>query len=119
MTAEQLRAALDQRVEEWRQILRANAAQARQVLQHVVGPITLWVGEASDLDVATGANPRDQRGAEGISADDVRCSADTKPSGLLAGIPLVQRMASPTGAVLSGLTAKPPKMRGLLTLAAQ
>jgi hypothetical protein len=72
----------------------------------VVGPITLWVGEASDLDVATGANPKDRRGTEGISADDVRWSADTKPSGLLAGIPLVQRMASPTGAATFPVRAR-------------
>jgi hypothetical protein len=35
------------------------------VLQQLVGPITLWLGEASDLDVATCANPKDQRARTG------------------------------------------------------
>jgi hypothetical protein len=101
---EQLRAALDQRVEEWRQILRANPAQARQVVQHLVGPITLRVGEASDLDVATGANPKDRRGTEGISAADVRWSADTKPSGVIGGNPAGPTYGVPKGS--AGFTRK-------------
>ena len=49
-----------------------------------------------------GFNVRDRRGKEGITLDDVReglaeirWNATTKPSGLLAGLPQVQRMASP------------------------
>lgn len=61
-------------------------AQGRQV--HLVGPIMVWLGEASDLEIADAANLRDTRGTEGISADDVRWTAITKPAGLLAGLPL-------------------------------
>lgn len=50
-----------------------------------------------------GFNVRDRLGKESITLDDVReglaeirWSATTKPAGLLAGMPLVQRMASPT-----------------------
>lgn len=88
---EQLRAALEQRVEEWRSILRANPAQGRQVLHHVIGPILFWLGDASDLDVADGADPRDRRGRDGLTSDDVRWFANTKPAGLLAGIPWSNR----------------------------
>jgi hypothetical protein len=56
----------------------------------VIGPIMLWLGEASDLEVANGADPRDRRGKESLTAADVRWWADTKPVGLLAGLPLVR-----------------------------
>jgi hypothetical protein len=101
-----LRAALEQRVEEWRTILRANPAQARQVLAQVLGPIMITVEMAAVLaePAMEGFSTRDRRGKEGITLDDmreglaaIRWSATTKPSGLLAGLPLVQRMASPSG----------------------
>ena len=103
---EELRAALEQRVEEWRPILRKNASQARQVLGQVLGPIMITIEMAAMLTepAAKGFDARDRRGKEGITLDDIReglaeiCwNAMTKPSGLLAGLPLVQRMASPTG----------------------
>jgi hypothetical protein len=49
-----------------KQILRENPAQVRQVLKHVIGPIMLWIGEASDLDVADGYDPNERRGKENI-----------------------------------------------------
>ena len=93
----QLRDALNQRVTEWKGILRDNPAQARQVLHHLLGIISLWVGEASDLDVYAGADPRDKSGKENIKADDVRWSADAKPAGLLTGLRQSIGMASPPG----------------------
>jgi hypothetical protein len=92
---EQLRLALDQRVTEWKEILRSNPAQGRQVLHHVIGPIILWLGQAEDLAVADAADPRDRRGKENLTAADVRWTAETKPSGLLAGMGVVQQVASP------------------------
>jgi DNA invertase Pin-like site-specific DNA recombinase len=94
---EQLRRALDQRVTEWRQVLRDNPAQGRQVLHHVIGPIMLWLGNAEDLAVADAADPRDRRGKENLTAADVRWTADTKTAGLLAGMGVVQQVASPQG----------------------
>lgn len=51
-------------------------------------------------------DPSDRRGKEGITLDDIReglaairWTATTKPAGLLAGLSVVQRMASPTGAM--------------------
>jgi len=93
----QLREALDQRVAEWKQILRANPGQGRQVLHHLLGIIQLWVGEASDLNVYAGADPRDRSGKENITMADVRWSADAKPAGLLAGLRQSIGMASPPG----------------------
>lgn len=42
LTTERLRAALEQRVKEWRKELRQEPAVARAVLRQLVGPITLW-----------------------------------------------------------------------------
>lgn len=56
----------------------------------------LWVGRAEDLDVADGFDPHDRRGKEGLTAADVRWTAETKPAGFLAGMPVVQGMASLT-----------------------
>jgi hypothetical protein len=94
---EQLRLALEQRVSEWKQVLRENPAQRRQVLHHVIGPIMLWLGDHADLAVADAADPRDRRGKEGLTADDVRWTAETRPSRLLAGMGVVQQVASPRG----------------------
>ena len=94
---EHLRTALEQRCTEWRSILRANPAQGRQVLAHIIGPVMLWLGEAEDLAVAEGFAPRDRRGKEGITLADVRWEAETRPEGFLAGLRVVQRMASPPG----------------------
>jgi hypothetical protein len=41
-----LRAALTQRVETWKQALRAEPKVARVLLQQLVGPLTLWAGRA-------------------------------------------------------------------------
>ena len=87
---EQLRAALEQRVDEWRQILRAHPAQARQVLHHVIGPIMLWLGDAADLETAAGYDPNDRRGHDALTSEDLRWFADTRPAGILAGLPVVQ-----------------------------
>ena len=69
---EELRAALEQRVEEWRPILRKNAAQARQILGQVLGPITITVEMAAVLmePALKGFDAHDRRGKEGITLDD-------------------------------------------------
>lgn len=96
---EQLRLALEQRVAEWKSVLRSNPGQGRQVLHHVIGPIMLWLGDYADLAVADAADPRDRRGKKNLTAADVRWTAETRPSGLLAGMGVVQQMASPRGYV--------------------
>ena len=76
---EQLRLALEQRVSEWKQVLRSNPAQGRQVLHHVIGPIMLWLGDHADLEVADAARAGDRRGKEALTAADVRWTAETNP----------------------------------------
>jgi hypothetical protein len=104
----QLRLALEQRVEEWRIILRANPAQARQVLHHLVGAFMITPNVAAVLaePALEGFDPQSRDGKENITAQDVReglaaewvaWTAETKPQGLLAGIPLVQCGTSPAG----------------------
>jgi hypothetical protein len=103
---EQLRAALEQRVEEWRGILRKHPAQGRQVIAHLLGPITITTDLATIIceSGVHGFDPHSRRGKEGITAADVRdglavirWEATTKPMGLLAGMSAGPRMASPTG----------------------
>jgi hypothetical protein len=100
----ELRAALEQRVDEWRKILRTNPAQGRQVLRHLLGEVRLWVGSVEDLAIADAARPGDSRGTEGITAADCAWTASAQIDGLLVGLPgfaagsaVVQRLASPTG----------------------
>ena len=69
---EKLRAALEQRVEDWREVLRSNTPQARMVLQQLVGPITM---------------PE--------TTERPRWLAQPQPAGLLVG--MVHGVASPTG----------------------
>ena len=60
----------------------------------------LVVVDDTDLDVADAADPRDRRGKEALTADDVRWTADTRPEGLLVGMGVQSnRMASPPGFV--------------------
>ena len=75
---ERLRLALEQRVAEWRGILRANPRQARMVLQQLIGPITVE-GAPRPSWVAT---PR--------------------PGGLLVGLSTVHGVASPTRLAQTG-----------------
>jgi hypothetical protein len=63
----------------------------------VIGPIMLWLGDHEDLAVADAADPRDRRGKENLTAANVRWTAETKPAGLLAGMGVVQQVASPHG----------------------
>ena len=65
------------------------------MLHHLIGIIRLC--EASVMDVAAGADPDDRRGKENITEADVRWTADALPAGLLAGLGLSNRMASPPG----------------------
>jgi len=107
---EQLRLALEQQVEEGREILRSNPAQGRQVLAHVLGPIRIW-DQARPVADGISVTQDDvcwvfEDGSadwEPLTladfADAVRWSAETKPAGLLAGLSVVQRIASPTGTV--------------------
>ena len=46
----------------------------------------LWIGGASDLDVAEGYDPNDRRGKEGITMADIRWEADARPEGFLVGL---------------------------------
>jgi DNA invertase Pin-like site-specific DNA recombinase len=103
---EELRAALEQRVADWRRVLRTNPAQGRQVLRHLVGEILLWGGDAGDLATYDGAKPGDHRGTENITAADCGWMASAQIEGLLVGLPgfgsLVQRVASPAGSSTAG-----------------
>jgi site-specific DNA recombinase len=83
---EELRAALEQRVSDWKQVLRSNPQQGRQVLKHLVGTIYLWVGEPGDMDVSDKAKPGDRRGTENIGLADVTWRASAQIEGLLVGL---------------------------------
>jgi site-specific DNA recombinase len=97
----ELRAALEQRVEDWRQVLRKYPQQGRQVLKALVGEIWLWVGTAEDLAIADAAMPSDNRGTDNITAADCGWVASVQVPGMLIGLPgfpgLDQRLASPAG----------------------
>jgi site-specific DNA recombinase len=84
---EELRAALEQRVADWRRVLRTNPAQGRQVLRHLVGEILLWVGDAGDLAIYEGAKAGDARGTENIDASDCGWVASVQVEGLMIGLP--------------------------------
>ena len=92
------------------------------MLARVLGPIMITVEMAAVLTepVLEGFDARDRRGKEGITLDvreglaEIRWTATTKPSGLLAGLPLVHRMASPTGGAAAGNTVFSHVSRGLM-----
>ena len=64
--------------------------------RRVLGTISLWTGDAADLE--TVGDSRDKRGKEGLTAGDVRWTADIRPEGLLVGMGVQSnRMASPPG----------------------
>jgi hypothetical protein len=75
---EELRAALEQRVDDWRRVLRTNPEQGRQVLRHLVGTIYLWVGKPGDMATADKARAGDSRGTEGITLADVTWHASAQ-----------------------------------------
>jgi site-specific DNA recombinase len=105
---EQLRAALEQRVDDWKQVLRAHPAQARQVIAHLLGYIEIRPSDGAALKalVDAGIDLDDQTGKPldgDCSEEDYREIADsmrqiagmvvwtaqTRPAGLLAGMPQV------------------------------
>ena len=45
---DKLRATMQQKIVEWRDLLRGNTTAARQVIQHLIGPIEMWVEEKQD-----------------------------------------------------------------------
>jgi hypothetical protein len=92
---EELRAALEQRVEDWREKLRAHPAQARQIVSKIIGPIHLS-NYAGFADFIEGSGPRG-RGKENIEPTDIAWTAEVRLAGLLAGLQLVQPLASPPG----------------------
>jgi DNA invertase Pin-like site-specific DNA recombinase len=94
----ELREALEQRVAEWRQVLRTNSQQGRQVLRHLLGEVRLWVGTVEDLAIADAARPGDSRGTEGITAADCAWTASAQVEGLRVGLP---GFGAGFGAVLS------------------
>ena len=81
-TRDVLRAALEQRVTEWRRILRSHTRQARMVLQQVMlGPLTVHF-EADERERPT---------------NRPRWFGYPRPAGLLAGISTVHKVAYPAG----------------------
>lgn len=108
----EVRAALEQRVDDWKTILRQHPIQARQILHHLLdGPIQIQPAAGFQID------PGDDRGLENITPDDFRLTegefrevansmrhiagmmvwtAATKPIGLLQGLPGSERLASPS-----------------------
>ncbi len=82
-----LRSALEQRSADWRQRLRSDyPAEARYVVEQLIGPLTLWFGNAEDLEIADAADPTDDRGTEGIDFSDCGFTAVVRPAGLLNGL---------------------------------
>jgi hypothetical protein len=82
-----LRAALDQRAADWRERLRSEYPdEARFVVQQLIGPLTLRVGTAEDLETFEGCDPDDRRGKEEIEFEDCGFTAVVTPRGLLNGL---------------------------------
>jgi hypothetical protein len=90
-----LRAAIEQRVADWRDVLRAEAPQGRQVLRQILGPIHIRVysGDCSDLLAHEGL-PVTPGPHKVVDFEPTWC-AETRPEGLLHG--LIQSVASPSG----------------------
>lgn len=99
---ERLRAAWEQRITDWRDVLRQQTRQGRQVLRQVVGPIQV---RPFDEGGGTFFEPTRLVDAEGwIRQDDTPWwEAPVKPEGLLVG--LIQSLASPRG---TAVRWKPP-----------
>lgn len=75
--AKRLRAALQQRTKDWREVLRSQPQLARTLLRRLLGPITLWRPEgAKDWDNA--AFEPVYRTAEWREGETVRWRADVK-----------------------------------------
>jgi hypothetical protein len=91
-----LKAALEQRCEDWQKRLRSEYAdEARFVVQQLIGPLTLWFGRAEDLFgteeerealAAAGFDANDRRGKEGLTFEDYGFKAVVTPQGLLNGL---------------------------------
>ena len=94
----QLRVALEQRCEDWRQRLRGDHPdEARFVVQKLIGPITLWEGDEQRLSVEQLAAfgvvkelPPDvkpsREGTDEIPWEDCGFSAVVTPAGLIDGL---------------------------------
>ena len=83
----QLEAALNTRAAEWRTRLRSeHPAEARFIVQQLIGPITLWSGTAADFDTADGYDADDRRGKENLDPEDLGLRAVVTPLGLLNGL---------------------------------
>ena len=85
-----LRQALEQRCEQWREVLRKGyPEEARFVVRQLIGPITLWKGDGVDntFDLMKGYSADDRSGHEGITLADLGFIADVRPEGLMAGLP--------------------------------
>jgi hypothetical protein len=97
---DQLRAALEQRVGDWRTILRGpHVTQARMVLQHLlVLPINIVPNPNVEYRDTPGVLYGDPRQAKWVAA--------AKGSGLTVG--LIQKLASPTGPGHSYLVLEGP-----------
>jgi len=79
-----LKAALEQRVADWRRRLRAeHPAEARFVVQRLIGPLTLWAGIGTDEPPAYAQYIGSPLGAEAIEFSDCGFSAQVTPAGLL------------------------------------
>lgn len=86
---ERLRAALFQRIADWKAVLRENVPQARVVLQRLVGPMHLRVqqGDFSDILRACGV-PTDLPGADTLIDFVPAWATIARPEGLLSGLDL-------------------------------
>ena len=51
------------------------------MVQHLIGPLTLWAGDKEDFDTAPGFDPDDQRGKEGLDVEDLGLKATASPKG--------------------------------------
>jgi hypothetical protein len=95
-----LRAALEQRVADWRDVLRPETPQGRQVLRQILGPIHIRVysGDVGDLQAAAGhpVTP----GPHDVVDFEPTWYAETRPEGLLSG--LIQSVASTGGCTQDG-----------------
>jgi hypothetical protein len=77
---ETLRLALEQRVADWRKILRSNAKQGRMVLQQLVGQLVVlanndrrsWLAQPRPQGLLVGMVPNGIRGREAVAARDIR-----------------------------------------------
>jgi hypothetical protein len=88
---ESLKAALEQRIADWRSKLRSeHPEEARYVVRQLIGPLKLWKGSNPQEDrkffEACGLDANSEDGKEGIEFAACGFAATITPAGLLNGI---------------------------------